>query len=96
MEALDKLLAIITDGVADIKRVYLSANQAFPSLDEPYYGPDALDGQVAHASALVVAAAQQLIAMVRLPTDSVHDTSYGVRTYFVHLRLHGATIPVDD
>jgi hypothetical protein len=78
MDTLDQLLGIITDGVADIKRVYVSADRPFPSLDEPYWQPDALDEQISTARTLIVAAAQQLIAMVRLPAESVSDEALGV------------------
>jgi hypothetical protein len=78
MDALDQLLGIITDGVADIKRVYVSANRPFPSLDEPYWRPDALDEKISTARTLIVAAAQQLIAMVQLPAESVSDEALGV------------------
>jgi hypothetical protein len=64
MEALDQLLNIINLGVADIKRSYVSANCVFPSLDEPYDGPDELENTIASATTLVVSAALQLVATV--------------------------------
>jgi hypothetical protein len=88
MDTLDQLLGIISDGVADIKRVYVSADRPFPSLDEPYWQPDAFDEKISTARTLIVAAAQQLIAMVRLPAESVSDEALGVRLPLVSLGLY--------
>jgi hypothetical protein len=79
MDALDQLLEIINNGVAEIKRVYASADRSMPSLDEPYDGPDELERATVAASTLVAAAAQQLIATLRLPSQTItgeHILSY--------------------
>jgi hypothetical protein len=79
MEALDQLLAVINDGVADIKLAYATASQPFPNLDQPYSGPNGLETAVAPATARVVAAANQLLATIRIPSRSVLDSTMGVR-----------------
>jgi hypothetical protein len=78
MESLQQLLQIINSGVADITRTYADAGRPFPSLDAPYGGPDALEQAAAPHVALVVAAAQQLIASVQLPAVSVSEVAYGM------------------
>jgi hypothetical protein len=78
-EELDQLLDIIVNGVADIKRSYASANRPIPKLSELYAGPDDLERVIAPATGVVVAAALQLVATLRLPTESVLDMSMGVR-----------------
>jgi hypothetical protein len=78
MEALDRLLEIITTGVADIKHAYTTAGRAFPSLDEPYSGSDALEMMTAATTTLVVAAAQQLIAAVRMPSQTLAEAGGAV------------------
>jgi hypothetical protein len=79
MEALDRLLDIITTGITDIKRAYISAGHPFPSMDEPYGGPNPLEMVTAPTTTLVVAAAQQLIAAVRMPTQTLAEASGAVR-----------------
>jgi hypothetical protein len=79
MDALDQLLHIITTGVADIKQAYAAAGRSPPSLDDLYQGPDALELALAPATALVVAASQQLVATLRLPTEALADVGSGVR-----------------
>jgi hypothetical protein len=78
MDALDQLLQIVNNGVADIKRAYAAAGRNIPSLNEPYGGPDGLEKTVAPTTALVVAAAQQLVATLQSPREYVSDMSYGV------------------
>jgi hypothetical protein len=66
-DPLDQLLAIINSGVGEIKSTY-----------EPYTASE-LEHKVAATTALVVAAAEQLVATIRLPTESIYDAASGVR-----------------
>jgi hypothetical protein len=82
MDALDQLLEIIQNGVADIKRAYAAASRDLPNLNEPYDGPHELEKTVAPTTALVVAAAQQLVATLQPPGQYLYDIAYGVSSMF--------------
>jgi hypothetical protein len=82
MDALDQLLEIIQNGVADIKRAYAAASHDLPNLNEPYDGPHELEKTVSPTTALVVAAAQQLVATLQPPGQYLYDIAYGVSRTF--------------
>jgi hypothetical protein len=76
---LDQLLSIITTGVQDIKRSYTAADQPFPNFQKPY-APNAAaqSTQVMTQTALVVAAASQLIRTLRSPAQTVIEETLSV------------------
>jgi|SRR5882762_9140818 len=71
---LSALLSIISSGVHTLESTYSQHGSNFPTLDDPYK-PDVLeqDPAVVEATRLVVAAAAQLIAAVRLPENTIRE-----------------------
>ena len=71
---LSALVSIISSGVHTLESTYSKHGSKFPSLDDPYV-PGALeeDPALIETTRLVVAAAAQLIATVRLPEDTVRE-----------------------
>jgi len=78
---LSALLSIISSGVHSLESVYSQHGSNFPSLDNPYK-PEALeeDAAVVEMTRLVVAAATQLIAAVRLPEDTILEYASSMYT----------------
>jgi hypothetical protein len=74
---LDQLVSIITSGVADIKRTYAAAGVAGPSLDKPWTA-NAVEQETAVQTALVAAAASQLIRTLQPPGSTVVEIMTGV------------------
>jgi hypothetical protein len=69
------LVDILSDAVARIDEKYASANLEFPTLDKPFNEKDPAclllsDPDVTPLSALIVAAADQLIASARPPSQA--------------------------
>jgi hypothetical protein len=79
MSSLSALSALISSGVASIEATYAKNGATFPSLDEPFKGPGPLDLEVMESAALIIAAAGQLIATLRLPPLSLIDVATGVQ-----------------
>ncbi|KAI0064216.1 S-adenosyl-L-methionine-dependent methyltransferase [Artomyces pyxidatus] len=74
MSPLASLTSIISSGVQTLEYAYSDHGVPFPSLDEPYCpGPLDNDAAVTATTHLIVAAAYQLIATVRLPIATIHD-----------------------
>jgi hypothetical protein len=78
MSSLSVLSALISSGVASIEAKYAENGAIFPSLDEPFRGSSPLDLEVMESAAVVIAAAGQLIASLRLPPVTVIDAATGV------------------
>jgi hypothetical protein len=76
-DTLDQLLAIITSGVANIKKAYAKADVPIPNLND-LYTPDSVEESVSSTTMLVVAAATQLISTLRNPGQLVTEHSYAV------------------
>jgi|SRR5882762_3798629 len=71
---LSALVAIISSGVHTLESTYTKYGTKFPSLDDPYVpGPFEEDPTLVETTRLVVAAAAQLIASVRLPEDTIRE-----------------------
>lgn len=86
MSSLSALSALISSGVASIEATYAKNGATFPSLEDPFRGPEPLGLEIMESAALVIAAAGQLIATLRLPPLSVIDAAAGVQTllYFCY------------
>ncbi|KAI0041965.1 S-adenosyl-L-methionine-dependent methyltransferase [Auriscalpium vulgare] len=68
------LAAIISSGVRTLEDAYAQQGHTFPSLNEPF-SPGPLDGDkaLADTTRLIVAAAHQIIAIVRAPIETFQD-----------------------
>ena len=80
---LRRLSAIISDAVDKIEEQSANAGHPYPSLNEPFDPTNpsealTVDPVVLQNAMLLIAAANQLIATVRLPATTVFDMSLGV------------------
>jgi hypothetical protein len=78
MSSLSTLSELISSGISSIEATYAKNGAKPPSLDEPFRGPGPLDVEVIQSAAVVIAAAGQLIATLRLPPLTVLDACAGV------------------
>lgn len=85
MSSLSALSALISSGIASIESTYAKNGAEPPSLEEPFRGPGPLDLEVAQSAAVVIAAAGQLIATLRLPPLTLLDAAAGVCVCIYHL-----------
>ncbi|KAI0261394.1 S-adenosyl-L-methionine-dependent methyltransferase [Gloeopeniophorella convolvens] len=77
---LSSLSSLISSNVHKVESAYSSKGIPFPSLDTPYQpGPFDNDPDVLEASRLIVAAAAQLVAMLRLPMDTLYEYASGMQ-----------------
>ncbi|KAI0045354.1 S-adenosyl-L-methionine-dependent methyltransferase [Auriscalpium vulgare] len=68
------LASIISSGARTLDEAYTQRGFSFPSLNEPFQpGPLDNDKDLANTTRLIVAAAHQIIATVRLPLDTIQD-----------------------
>lgn len=77
--ALHQLHTLIGTSLSTIERVYAQADTAYPSLDDVYQAASPgeqllFHPEVAHASALIISAAEQIIASVKSPQISLCDS----------------------
>lgn len=77
MSHLDGLLQLINENVRQIQSAYAAGVRRFPTLDDPF-ALSPIDATLKQATALVVAAAAQLIATVQSPATTVMDAACGV------------------
>jgi hypothetical protein len=77
MEALRALQGIISEGVNETIQVYSANGLDFPSLNDPYVSTP-LEEQLRVTTNLTIAAAEQLIAMLRSPGISLMEATGGV------------------
>ena len=80
---LRRLSAIISDAVDKIEEQSANAGHPYPSLNEPFDPTNpsealTVDPVVLQNTMLLIAAANQIIATVRLPAMSVYDMSLAV------------------
>jgi hypothetical protein len=78
MSSLSALSALISSGVASIESTYAKNGATPPSLDDPFTGATPSDMEVVKSAAVVIAAAGQLIATLRLPPNTLIDGVAGV------------------
>jgi hypothetical protein len=90
MSSLGALSALISSGVASIEATYAKNGEKPPTLEDPFRGPGPLDVEVMQSAAVVIAAAGQLIATLRLPPQSILDASAGVCIY-----IYTRTLPLN-
>src|SRR5262245_20597182 len=83
MSSLSALSALISSGVASIESTYAKNGATPPSLNDPYTGPGPNDLAVMQSAAVVIAAADQLIASLRLPPLALMDSVGGVNEHFM-------------
>jgi hypothetical protein len=76
---LSTLATIISSGVQTLESAYARDGQTFPSLDDPFE-PRSLDQDLAllETRRLIVAAAAQIIASVRMPAETILESTLGV------------------
>jgi hypothetical protein len=74
---LSALTNIISSGVATIESTYAKHGATFPSIDEPFQpGPLDNDESLGETIDHVIAAAAQLIALVKPPSRSVVENAH--------------------
>jgi len=78
------IMDIINANVSSIQQIYAKNQTSIPSLSEPYK-PLAFEPELIDATNLVVAAATQLIAMLRPPVSSLVAAVGGVG--YIYLRI---------
>ncbi|KAG6845853.1 hypothetical protein H0H87_002544 [Tephrocybe sp. NHM501043] len=78
---LSALVNLISINVAALEAAYTEKGASFPSLDDLYQpSPLDFDPALAQTKSVIVAAAAQLLATVRLPFEALHD--YAPGAYF--------------
>ncbi|KAK7449180.1 hypothetical protein VKT23_013328 [Stygiomarasmius scandens] len=82
-DQLNVLASLISDGIADVNRIYKETGKPYPALDDPN-APPHISGntQLQAATNIVLAAAAQLIDSLRKPSDVIMDTVYSMHTTF--------------
>ena len=91
---LRRLVNILSDAVTRIDEKYASANLEFPPLDKPFNQKDPAwlllsDPDIAPLSAVIVAAADQLIVSARHPIQAVLDIAQSVSTVLSSYKPEG-------
>lgn len=69
---------ILTSGIANIESAYVQRGVPFPSLDEPFQPSEFDDGDLMETTNLVLAAAAQLIAMLKPPHQTLGEGGMAV------------------
>jgi hypothetical protein len=76
---LSALSNLLSSGIAEIETTYAKHEVTFPSIDEPFH-PGPLDGDEAlnETVDLVIAAAAQLVALVKPPPRTLAESGMSV------------------
>ena len=94
------LINILSDAVTQVDEKYASANLQFPSLNKPFDQKDPAcmllsDPDIVPLSAVIVAAADQLIVSARHPIQAVLDMARSVSTVITSDKLGAVIDDVD-
>lgn len=75
---LSAISTILSSGIANIESAYVQRGVPFPSLDEPFRPSEFDDGALMETTNLVLAAAAQLIAMLKPPQQTLGEGGMAV------------------
>ena len=75
------LANILVNGILTLESAYAKNGMTYPSLDDPF-SPDSLDGDevLENTTRVIIGAAAQIIATVRLPVETLQESSLAMYT----------------